>query len=309
MGIGRKILLWGSTNSWMRTNVPRYRFVQRAVKRFMPGETITDALQAGQELASLHIPSTFTHLGENINDLSEAELVTNEYLNLLDQINLNKMDGEISIKLTQLGFDLSLNATIRNFNQISEKAKEYNNKVWIDIEDSSYLDRTIEFYKESKKRYNHIGLCLQSYLYRTMDDVKKLIDINPWIRLVKGAYNESDKVAFKNKSKVDANYFEIAKYLMSEQLKGKNIRAAYATHDINLHHKIVNEFEQLGLGKEKIEFQMLYGIKFREQVDLAKRGYNIRTLISYGKFWFPWYMRRLAERPANVFFVLKNIFK
>jgi len=308
MGIGRSLLLWGSKNSWMKTNVPRYKFVKKAVKRFMPGELPNDALKAAEGLAKHNIPSTFTHLGENITTLEEAKIVTEEYLALLDTIKEWNIDGEISLKLTQLGFDLSINQTIENFNLIANKARQYNNNIFIDIEDNSYVDRTIEFYKKAKSLSDNIGLCLQAYLYRTMDDVKNLIDINPWLRLVKGAYNESEEVAFKKKSKVDENYFAIAKFLMNEQVKGRKIRVAYGTHDIDLQNRIIANAIDIGLDPGKLEFQMLFGIKTGEQLELAKNGYNIRTLISYGEFWFPWYMRRLAERPANVTFVLKNMF-
>lgn len=309
MGLGRKFLLWGSKNNWMKTNVPKYNFVKKAVKKFMPGETPEDALYAAEILANKNIPSTFTHLGENIKVLEEAKIVTDEYLTLLDRIKERNINGEISVKLTQLGLDLSLDQTADNFKLLAEKARQLNNNIFIDIEDSSYVDRTINFYKNVKKSFDNIGICLQSYLYRTMDDVKDLIEIDPWIRLVKGAYNESEKVAFKKKSDVDENYFEISKYLMMEQINGKPIRVAYGTHDISLQNRIITESRILGLDKKKIEFQMLFGIKSREQVELAKEGLNIRTLISYGNFWFPWYMRRLAERPANVIFVIKNIFK
>jgi proline dehydrogenase len=308
MGLGRTLLLWGSKNNWMSSNVPRYQFVKRAVKKFMPGETISDAIKAAQALAEQNISSTFTHLGENITEISEAEFVTNHYLDLLDRINEKHMNTEISIKLTQIGFDLSFEKTFEYFGKIANKAKEYGNCVFIDIEDSTYVDKTIEFYKEVKKEHGHIGLCLQAYLYRTMNDINEMIHINPWIRLVKGAYNESEKVAFKKKSMVDENYLKIAEYFLTKQKDGFDIRIAYGTHDLVIQKEIIKQAEQIGLEKQKLEFQMLFGIKSKEQANLAEMGYNIRTLISYGEFWFPWYMRRLAERPANVAFVLKNMF-
>ncbi len=306
MNIGRNILLWGSKNEWMKNNVPKFRFVQKAVKRFMPGEKTEDAINAAGKLSTKNISTTFTYLGENISNLSESEAVKNHYLVLLDKIRDSILDIEISLKLTQLGFDISFDKTLEFFKEITQKAKEYRNNVFIDIEDSSYVDRTIDFYKNVKEEFDNVGLCLQAYLYRTIDDINNMIHIKPWIRLVKGAYKEPPDIAFPSKKEVDNNFLEISKFLL-EQTKEKDIRAAYGTHDLVLQEKIKAEAISIGLDNEKLEFQMLFGIKSREQQRLAEEGYNIRTLISYGEHWYPWYMRRLAERPANIVFVLKNI--
>ena len=307
MNISRKLLLWASKNEWMTVHVPNFKFVKKALKRFMPGETATDALNATRRLLEHNIQTTFTHLGENINALKEADLTFQHYLDLIERINNEKLDIEISLKLTQIGLDLSYEKTLGNFKEITQKAKHLKINVFLDIEDSSYVDKTIDFYKDIKNDYDNVGLCLQSYLYRTMDDIKAMIDINPWIRLVKGAYNEPDTVAFRKKKDVDENYFTISKYFL-EQMQSRDIRIAFATHDLFLHEQIKTEAKLYELPNKKVEFQLLYGIKEREQISLASQGYNVRTLISYGKLWYPWYMRRLAERPANVGFVLKNMF-
>lgn len=307
MGISRNLLLWASKNEWLKNRIPEMKFVQNALKRFMPGEKVDDAIEASKELLSRKIPTTLTHLGENITTIEEAEINTQHYIDLLDRINKEQLDIEISLKLTHIGLDLSFDKTIGLFSKISDKAKRLGNNVFIDIEDSTYVDKTINFYKNIKENYGNVGLCLQAYLYRTMDDVKKMIEINPWIRLVKGAYKESPSVAFKKLADVNKNYLKISEYLL-EQSSKKNIRIAFATHDINLQEHIKKETNKIGLDKEQFEFQMLYGIKTSEQFKLVSEGYKIRTLISYGEFWYPWYMRRLAERPANILFVLKNIF-
>ena len=307
MSLGRNMLLWASRNEWLKTRVPKMKFVQRAVKRFMPGETEEDAIAATKELFKYKIPTTLTHLGENIISLKEAEDNTNHYLNLLDKITYEKLDIEISLKLTQIGFDLSSDKTLEFFSKIALKAKEFNNNVFIDIEDSSYVDKTISFYKKIKESYDNIGLCLQAYLFRTMNDLKSLVDIKPWIRLVKGAYKEPSTIAFPKFSKVNENYMLLSRFLL-EQIKEKEIRVAFGTHDLTIQEQVKKEAEKIGLFKDKLEFQMLYGIKNNEQYKLASEGYKIRTLISYGEHWYPWYMRRLAERPANVGFILKNIF-
>jgi proline dehydrogenase len=307
MGISRNILLWASRNEWLKYRVPKMKFVQKAVKRFMPGEAIEDAILATRELMKHKIPTTFTHLGENITSIKEAETNTQHNLDLLDRINKENLDIEISLKLTHIGLDLSFDKTLEFFIKIATKAASLNNSIFIDIEDSSYVDKTIDFYKKIKEHHNNIGLCLQAYLYRTMGDIKSLKDINPCIRLVKGAYKEPSTVAFKKLSQVNGNYLGLSNLLL-QQINEKNIRVAFATHNLILQEHIKKEAKKYGLLKEKLEFQMLYGIKTSEQYKLAIDGYKIRTLISYGEHWYPWYMRRLAERPANVFFVLKNIF-
>jgi len=282
------------------------KFTRRAVKKFMPGETWEDAISATRKLLENNIPTTFTHLGENITTLEEAEENTKHYIVLLDKINNENLDIEISLKLTQIGFDLSFDKTFELFSQIADKTKSCNNFVFIDIEDSSYVDKTIEFYKKIKKNYDNVGLCLQSYLYRTMKDIEQMMDINPTIRLVKGAYKEPETVAFKSKKQVDENFFKLSSFLINK-IKDKNWRAAFATHDMNMVKLIEDEGARLGIDKSNLEFHMLYGIKSSEQLKLAADGYGVRVLISYGESWFPWYMRRLAERPANVSFVLKNL--
>lgn len=307
MSLSRNILLWASRNDWLKHNVPKMKFVRKALKKFMPGESLDDAINSARDLQKHKIPTTFTHLGENITTLKEAENNTQHYLDLLDRIKLENLDIEISLKLTQLGLDISFDKTIEYFKQITERASANNNNIFIDMEDSSYVDRTIQFYKKVKESHQNVGLCLQAYLFRTMKDLEDLSKINPWIRLVKGAYKEPTSVAFKKLKQVNENYLRLAQYLI-KLITEKNIRAAFGTHDIKLQEHIKKEAKQIGLSIGKLEIQMLYGIKTSEQYKLAADGFNFRTLISYGEYWYPWYMRRLAERPANVWFVLKNIF-
>lgn len=308
MSISRSILLWMSENKFMKERIPKLGFVRKAVKKFMPGETEDAALDAALEFSKLGIPSVFTKLGENITRLSEAETVRDHYLHLIDKIAERKLEIEISVKLTQLGFDLSEEETYSNFIAIVKKAGEkLGNSVFIDMESSLYTQRTIDFYKRCKREFGNVGICIQAYLYRTGNDIQELLDIDPEIRIVKGAYKEPTEIVFQKKSDVDENFFIWARKLMTET-SNKKVRPVFATHDEKLITRITDEAGLKGINKSRYEFQMLYGIKTNLQKKLAEEGYKFRVLIAYGESWYPWYMRRLAERPANIWFVLKNIF-
>ena len=308
MDLLKSILLWGSKNPFLCNKLPRYGFVKRAVKKFMPGEDIPAALSVAQEFRPYAIKNIFTHLGENIIDLSEADEVTRHYLTALDQIDESGLKISISLKLTQIGFDLSEEATLNNFKSIIEIAGNKNILVWIDMEDSSYTDQTINFYKTVKPEYHNTGICLQAYLLRTEADINNMLDIKPNIRLVKGAYLESPEIAFPKRRDVDENYFNLA-IMMLDRLKEGSMTPTFATHDNQLLSHIADYAKVNNIKPEDFHVNMLYGIKSGLQKSLAKQGYDVAVLISYGEAWFPWYMRRLAERPANLWFVLKNMFR
>ena len=307
MGLSREILLWASRNEWLKEHVPRWRFVRYSVRRFMPGEDVSAAFAEAERFQQQGIFTVFTRLGENIEDLSEAKAVTRHYLEVLAEIKRRNLPTEISVKLTQLGFDLSEETTLANFRRLAEVAEREKNWVWIDMEDSSYVDRTLAFYETVRQEFRRVGLCLQSYLYRSYDDLERLLQKPAAIRLVKGAYKEPKHIAFPKKRDVDANYFRMAERLLQDF--GKNtVRAAIATHDVGLIERIRVRAHELGIADKDFEVQMLYGIRPVEQLRLVREGVRMGVLISYGESWYPWYMRRLAERPANVLFVLKNLF-
>lgn len=307
MGLARNTLLWVSENRRLRQTLPRYKFIRRAVSRFMPGEELHDALRAAEELRQRGITTILTHLGENISDAAEAERVADHYIEVLQQIQTHSLDAYVSVKLTQLGLDLSEELCLQNLSRIVERAARMNYWVWIDMEQSQYVDRTLTIYRKLRERYSKVGVCLQSYLYRTEKDLQGLLPISPAIRLVKGAYKEPTSIAYRKKADVDANYSHLAHVLL-ESIRKNGATVGIATHDKTLIRKIQRDAEKMGLAKSDYEYQLLYGIQTEEQLRLAKEGYRIRTLISYGSYWFPWYVRRLAERPANVFFVLRNLF-
>lgn len=297
-----------SENNFLKKKIPNLRFVRKAVKKFLAGENENEAIITAKELINEKIQITFTKLGENIIQIKEAENVRNHYLKLIEILQSENINIELSVKLTQLGFDLSEELTFQYCQEISEKVKQkLGNTFFIDMEGSEYTQRTIDFYKKLKETSNNVGLCLQAYLYRTKDDLLQLLEMNSPIRLVKGAYREPSNIAYPKKNDVDKNYLELSKILL-ENIHNKNTRAVFGTHDEMLIEKIIKEAKYLGLSKDKLEFQMLYGIKNNYIRNLVKRGYKGSILIAYGESWYPWYMRRLAERPANVWFVVKNIF-
>ena len=308
MGAMRSILLWASANPTLKEKVPRLKFVQKALKRFMPGEKLEDAIQATKNFQKDGIPTVFTHLGENLVNLSEADEVKNHYLEVIEKIAAEKIDVEVSLKLTQLGFDLSEEQTYKHFKEIAQKAKSLlKNTVWIDMEGSAYTKKTLDFYKKIKNEESNVGLCLQAYLFSTHEDLNGLMDLHPEIRLVKGAYKEPTDIALKDKFRVDENYLDLSQKMLTKVKEG-GMRAVFGTHDLKLIDAIIKYAESLRLNKNQYEFHMLYGIKPGEQLRLVKEGNKVKVLISYGSAWYPWYVRRLAERPANVTFVLKNIF-
>ena len=303
----RRSLLKASQNQWLREHAPRYGFMRRTVTRFMPGENVEDALAAAQTLASNGIGAVLTHLGENITDRAEAQEVTKHYLDVLDRIRAANLPAEVSVKLTQLGLDLDNEFCYSNLVALIEHTPA-EKTLWIDIEQSPYVDVTLQLYRRARKAYANVGVCVQAYLFRTEKDLDALISIGASVRLVKGAYNEPAEIAFPLKRDVDENYLHLAQRLLSPESRKMRVRAAMATHDRALIKKIVEWSASQGIAKTNLEFQMLYGIQRAEQIRLAREGYRCNVLISYGSFWFPWFMRRLAERPANVIFLARNFF-
>lgn len=306
MNPAKGALLWASQSPRLKRTVPRLAPVRRAVRRFMPGEDVEAALAVSQELSGLGMTTIITRLGENLSDLPEADAVTAHYLKAIDRINERGLKTEVSIKLTQLGLDLDREYAYQKLESLIEHAGQKDNWVWIDMEMSNYVDITLELYRCARQRFSNVGVCLQSYLYRTVDDLNDLIPLNPAIRLVKGAYMEPKDVAFPRKQDVDDNFMKCAEIMLSHV--GNGLRAALGTHDVPLLERIVQQAQSAAIASDAYEIQMLYGIGVRDQRQLAGKDHHVRVLISYGPDWYPWYMRRLAERPANVMFVLKNLF-
>ncbi|TME84117.1 MAG: proline dehydrogenase [Chloroflexi bacterium] len=303
----RRILLWAAHNRWLRDHVPRWRFVRRAVRRFMPGEDMADALAAADRYRAEGIRAVFTLLGENLAAFEDAEAIADHYRQLLGEIDRRRLGAEVSVKLTQLGFDLDPERTYGLVDDLASRAAAIGSWLWIDMEGSAYVERTIALYERAKAAHDNVGLCIQAYLHRTPGDLVRLMSLKPAIRLVKGAYDEPAAIAYRKGPEVDAAYLAAAADLLTAVADGRAARAILGTHDLPLIEQSARFAEAHGLDRDRIEIQMLYGIRAGEQRRLAAEGYNVRALVSYGSYWYPWYVRRLAERPANLVFALRQL--
>lgn len=303
----RRLLLAGSQSRWLRERATRWGFVRRAVSRFMPGEHLDDALGAAAALQPSDMTAVLTRLGENVADRDEADAVARHYLDVLERVHAAGAGAEISVKLTQLGLDVDRERCADHLLRLAEHAGRLGSFLWIDMEQSSYTDVTLELYRRTRAAQPTTGVCVQSYLYRTADDLTALLSIGAGVRLVKGAYSEPPQVAFPRKRDVDASYLVLARRLLGDEARSRGVRAVFGTHDGRIVRTLEAHASQAGLAPKALEFHLLYGIRREEQERLVRAGHQVRVLISYGPYWFPWYMRRLAERPANVLFVAKSL--
>jgi proline dehydrogenase len=305
----RKALLAASTNVWMRERATKTAFVRRSVVKFMPGERIEDAIEAARALKPQGINTILTRLGENLTRIEEAKEVSDHYVNVIDLVKAAGLDAQVSVKPTQLGYDQDPEVCFKYCVGLLERCEAAGNFFWLDMESSKYVDGTIALYKRLRERSTKVGIAIQAYLYRTEKDVEDLVKLGSAIRLVKGAYLEPPSVAFPKKSDVDENYFKLASRLLQDDHSRPGALLHIATHDIALQERLQKIITERKVSKDRYEFAMLYGIQSSRQQELGKNGVRVRCLISYGEYWYPWYLRRLAERPANVWFVLKNMFR
>jgi proline dehydrogenase len=273
----------------------------------MPGEHANDALEAGAAIAASGRGLIFTQLGEAITSSNAAVAVRDHYLRLFDQILARRLPAQVSVKPTQLGLDLSLDECERHLLALAAKAEETGSALWLDMEGSSYVDQTLDLYVVLKDNHPSTGVALQAYLRRTPGDLERLMLFKPVIRLVKGAYDEPKEVAFEKKSDTDHAYYELASRMLDGARAGVCV-SIFGTHDLALIARIVEQAAASGVGTDKYQIHMLYGIRDAAQRRLVAEGHIVKTLVSYGAAWYRWYMRRLAERPANVLFVVKSLF-
>jgi len=293
-------------NPWLRRRLPRLGFVRRAVRRFMPGEDAESAFTAAAGLAASGQGILFTRLGENLAELAEADEVAAHYRSLLDREASLPHPPELSVKPTQLGLDIDAEACFRHLDALAARAAEAGTWLWLDMEGSTYVDATMDLYERLRAAHPNVGICLQAYLKRTPTDLRRLLPLRPAVRLVKGAYDEPAAIAFRRRPEVDAAYQALA-LVLAEAARDGRARCALGTHDSGLIERIAAFADSAGVARASLEVHMLYGIRARELARLNAAGFPACTLIAYGAFWYPWYMRRLAERPANVLFALRQL--
>ena len=308
MSLLRRALLAGSQSRWLRERAMRRPFVHRAVSRFMPGEELEDALAAAGVLRRAGMGAVLTRLGENVAADSEADEVAAHYLDVLARVEGEGGTIEISVKPTQLGLDLDEERCAARLLALAARAEAGGGYVWIDMEQTAYTDATLRLCRRAREKHAGVGVCLQSYLRRTAADLEALLPTGAGVRLVKGAYNEPADRAFPRKADVDASYLGLARRMLDAAAGGARGRTVFGTHDRALIESIVAHGAAASLPPAACEFHLLYGIQRGEQERLRAQGWPVRVLISYGEYWFPWYMRRLAERPANVLFVARSVF-
>jgi proline dehydrogenase len=305
----RKVLLAAAGSAWLRDRATKTAFVRRSVSAFMPGERLEDAMSAAATLRVRGTGAIFTKLGENLTRSEEAEAVTLHYLDALDRISSAGLDAHLSVKPTQLGLEFDAELCFRNVQRLIDRAAERRNFVWIDMESSAYVDRTLDLFRRSRARSSCVGVALQAYLHRTQADVESLLPLGPALRIVKGAYLEPAAIAFGAKKEVDNNFFALAERIMRAAPRVEGTFLQIATHDARLVDRLAAVADTHHSTTPHYEFAMLYGIQRRLQQRLAESGRPLRILIAYGDYWFQWYMRRLAERPANLWFVAKNVLR
>lgn len=272
--------------------------------RFVAGESLDQAVRTVADLNKRGIMATLDHLGENVTRAEEAVGAANSYIEALSRIQSSGINCNVSLKLTQMGLDVDEDLCFENVSRILEAARSQDNFVRIDMESSAYTDRTLAMFRRlwNDKGFRNVGVVLQAYLYRTERDVRDMNALGARVRLCKGAYNEPADVAYPKKADVDANYARLARLLLRE-----GVYPGIATHDERLIAHVKKYAATQGIDSAKYEFQMLYGIRSELQADLVRQGYNVRVYVPYGQEWYPYFMRRLAERPANVVFIMGNL--
>jgi len=318
----RSFLIYLSKAVWAQKLVTSWGFAWRAASRFVAGDGVEDAIRVVRELNAKGIHATLDHLGEHTSTAEEADKSTDDILSILNEIDKAGVKANVSIKLTQIGMGLNEEICQHNLGRILEQVKKHGNFLRVDMEDTPYTDITISLYNAMLERgydTNHVGLVIQAYLYRSEEDLRKLLKAGTRIRLVKGAYKEPPDKAFPQKADTDANFDLLTKIMLdaAREYESNTISLdkrvppipAIASHDEKRIAFAKQYAEKIGLKRGAIEFQMLYGIRRDLQEGLVKEGYPVRVYVPFGAQWYPYFMRRLAERPANIWFFISNFFR
>ena len=306
----RELLLYLSHSKIMRAIVTHFPVARSVSARFVAGEKIEDAIRVMRDLYAKKMMTTMDHLGENVSTAAEAARAADDYLRSLDEIAAANLPSHVSLKLTQFGLDLGGEIALSNLRRVLEKAKAMNTFVRVDMEDASYTDRALQIvYAVKDLGYDNLGTVIQSYLYRSEEDVRALCNAGIRIRLCNGAYQELADKAFPLKKDVDANYVKLAQIMLDAAAANPDLYPAFATHDEKMIAAIKDYAAQKNISRSSFEFQMLHGIRSELQYALAAEGHNFRVYVPYGTEWYPYFMRRLAERPANLWFFVSNFFR
>jgi proline dehydrogenase len=307
MPLIRNTFLALSRSDRLREMAVSFGPARRVAHRFVAGETMEEAIVTVQALNGQGLLATVDHLGENVTSETEARDATTEILDLLEAMEASDVQAGVSIKLTQLGLDLHPALAAENLERIMSRAIDAHRFVRIDMESHDYVQTTLDLFERLWEQYNNVGVVIQSYLYRSADDVARLVRLGASVRLVKGAYDEPPEVAYPDKADTDANFIRLMERLFSDEAQASGVFPAIATHDTRLIDWAVDHTRRQGIPQDRFEFQMLYGIRPGLQCELAAEGYRVRSYVPYGQQWYPYFMRRLAERPANLVFLLRNL--
>jgi proline dehydrogenase len=302
----RNFIFWLSTKRSLTDRIARRGMKYGFARRFVAGETLEEALTAGRELARLGRRVSLNHLGENVTTPEAARAACDSYLRMVRELNATGLAGNISIKLTQLGLDIDRALCASLAGEIAAAAASLNRTIEMDMEGSAYTDPTLDIFEQVQKQYGNVGLAIQAYLFRSESDIRRLAPLRPKIRLVKGAYREPKRIAIQKKSGVDANYKRLATLLLEGAANGIYL-PAIATHDPAMLDHAQQEIRRLSLRREQYEFQMIFGIRRDLHQQVYDAGHTLQVYVPFGTDWCPYFMRRLSERPANCWFVLRSL--
>ncbi|MBI1802315.1 MAG: proline dehydrogenase family protein [Chloroflexi bacterium] len=306
----RSLLIALSQSNAFRRFVVAFPLSRRVSRRFVAGERLAEGLAAVQRLNQRGLLATFDLLGENVHSADHAIAAANDYIQILNAIAERHLCSNISLKLTQMGLAVDAELCVNNLRRILAQARRHGNFVRLDMEGSVYTQRTLDIYDRLRAEgFDNTGVVIQAYLYRSEDDIRRLAECGAKVRLCKGAYAEPPSIAFPSKADVDANYHRLVEIMWSEQALAKGAVAALATHDEQIIRWAKDEAARRGIAKDRFEFQMLYGIRAQRQAQLAAEGHRFRVYVPFGAQWYPYFMRRLAERPANMIFLIRNLFR
>lgn len=307
----RSLLLYLSRAGWARAMMTGFPPAWLVAKRFVAGETVDEAMSAAQELNSRGLLVTLDFLGESVQDAAEANAACEQILYLLDRMHAAGIDANVSLKLSQLGLKIDENLAVNNLRRILTRARQVGRRVRVDMEESAVVDVTLDIYRRLRdgEGFDNVGVVIQSYLFRSEDDVRRLIAEGAWVRLVKGAYKEPADVAYAEKADVDAAFVRLTEMMLSDAARANGVYLAVASHDDQMIAATQRYARQHNIPPDAYEFQLLYGIRRERQAELVSQGHRVRIYVPYGAAWYPYFMRRLAERPANLWFFVSSFFK